>query len=212
MDRKCLAIKKDGTKCLNFSLNSFNFCKVHWKQSEKTVEGEKCLICFEAGPLFQLSCLHYVHLECVSQTINPECPACRAPLDNIPKIIKERIVVAGDKFKIEKDQETLMEFLNSQDTDCSSIVSAEIPCTLFYLHSLKIPNYFLPKKISIEIEENQPPPPLGFFAFAIIKSVYELIEEKINSSDTDEESEIDIDDEEDSHQERHIICVEVTML
>lgn len=187
MDNKCQALKKDGTNCQNFSLKGFVFCKVHWKQSEKIVDDDKqCLICFDKGPLFELNCKHFVHLDCISQMINPNCPVCRTPLENIPKIIKKKITIAGDKFRKEQNEEMFSEFINSQsnqETLKINQIFTEIPITLQFLRLFKIPSWIFPSKIEIQIGEDQPSSPMGYFCTIVLQNVYKTINKIIVDSD-----------------------------
>lgn len=189
-DDQCLSLKKNGERCLNYSMKGFRYCRVHWKQSEVDIPGEKCCICLEEGPLFTLNCNHYLHLDCISNMTNNECPLCRNKIENIPVILQEKIIVNGENYKREREQEEAEEIIRSLrgSEDPCFIARTEMMYSLLFLQEY-IPDFILPNEIEIIISPEQPHPPLGFYFLRIVNELYQKSFELVKDEELEEDEE-----------------------
>lgn len=71
---RCKGITKLGVRCKR-SVIGVEYCHLHKTPKE-------CCICYEK--LHEsLRCGHDAHLECIKQSLKPECPICRADMSDL---------------------------------------------------------------------------------------------------------------------------------
>jgi len=92
---QCQGTKKSGERC-KLKVVAGSLCRFHEKQ-------QQCPICQENGYLFQMSCSHSAHLECIRQMVKSECPLCRKEITNLPDNIE--LEIAANRGEHLKDME-----------------------------------------------------------------------------------------------------------
>lgn len=87
------------------------------------MEEQNCSICWDKCENSEkLHCGHFVHIECLKKTINPECPICRTPLKGVPDGVLPSIFENKHNYKKQVEIERLVEvftdvIVNIKDED-----------------------------------------------------------------------------------------------
>ena len=124
----CKGVKKNGEKCTKKTKNNHGYCCMHFYQfslppetstpedSNKRFKYERpieCPICRDDFPQDEtpLECNHWTCSQCIKKLMKPECPICRASLENslseeVLKLIHEN----GENQRKEIEEENFREF------------------------------------------------------------------------------------------------------
>lgn len=151
---------------------------------------KKCPICLEKnGELFDLSCLHKIHLGCCRSLVNLKCPLCQEIVKNYPENIKNEIENNQQKYKQECEEEDRAQLIRTYAESYSQLSNEritpqmEIVAAVEYLRDHDIPMRFIPEKIEITFYQNQPFPPRGVLFRVIIDTVLGYVIEEYSKED-----------------------------
>ena len=132
----CKGLKRNGQQCTRRTRNANGYCFQH---------GDPCPACYEGTTLRDiLPCRHRVHLDCIRQSMKPECPLCRAPLELPPEILANIRQNASDmEERIFEDymNEDFASFLNhnliidlqSRTFACEACISTDLDGMMFIM-------------------------------------------------------------------------------
>ena len=98
----CIALKKNGERCLYKSKDDCEYCRIHQDK-------QNCTICLEKinNKKIELSCNHIFHRDCLREWMKqkPSCPVCRRDIP-VDKNDLE-IVTALEEKRIDRENQQI---------------------------------------------------------------------------------------------------------
>lgn len=199
-NKTCKGTTRKGRPCQKKPSNGKNFCHFHAPKEED----EKCPICLESTEdLFELSCHHKIHLECLNNVPGSTCVICRQEMENLPSEILEKVRSNEKEYKneLEEEDRLLAERSSLQLGNLFSVYirpppNIEIRYALLYLKSHGVPLRYIPSSIKIHCPRNHPNPPPGVFFSTLVGHTLQKMKEDISGLEEDHEtSESDSEDD-----------------
>ncbi len=100
VSKMCKGLAKTGLSCKKRTTHESGYCNIH-----QIVSIENCPVCYEEiSQKEALQCSHLVHIDCIKQSMKPECPICRAVL-TLPPDVMDVINQNAEKIKMEWEEE-----------------------------------------------------------------------------------------------------------
>ena len=193
----CKGVTKKGERCQKKPSNGKKFCHFHAPDELVLEMTEICPICLENDEnMFELSCSHKVHLECVKNVPDVFCVICRQEMTNLPARILEKIKQNEKTYKeeLEEEDRRVAEMSSFQLQNLFSLYirpppHIEVKYALLYLKSRGIPFRYVPSKIKIVFPEGHPRPSSGVFFSAVVGHTLRKMKEDISSYESGDSSE-----------------------
>lgn len=157
---------------------------------DKTHFNKDCPVCLEStGEMLILSCLHRIHESCAEGLTDLSCPMCRKEVINWPSRIKAKIEANSrdrEQELVEEDTAALLE----QQAHARAMMSQmtmflqpppqiEIMSALQYLADQGIPMHYIPQRVRIARQRNQPRVQPGVLFTTIVGQVMEKVQEDL---------------------------------
>lgn len=195
----CKGITQKGNRCQKTPISGKEYCHLHISDEKIVFQmDETCPICLQKDRnLFELSCGHKIHLDCVKEVPDIFCVICRQEMVNLPSEIEEKIHQNEKKYREELEEED-RQVAQQSSFQLENLFSVyvrpppqiEVKYALLYLKSQNIPFRYIPSSIKIRIPKGHPRPPCGvFFSSIVSHTVRKMKEDTSDMSDSDSSDE-----------------------
>lgn len=127
---KLRSILKTGEHCMaktrirRTTLNKVSVVIPKSLKTEVLDKPDSCPICMESIDDVKLpigKCGHWMHIDCVSEMLNTQCPICRADMSNLTSKVRDKIKANGDKYNQEKIANAELEIQRMMDMSALDI-------------------------------------------------------------------------------------------
>lgn len=157
----------------------------------KTHFNKECPVCLESdGDMLILSCLHRLHETCAEGLTSHDCIVCRGKVINWPPRIWSKIKENSKDFEqelLEEETEALLEHQHAAQAMMSQMTmflqpppQIEIMSALQYLSDQGIPMHYIPQRVRIARQRNQPRVQPGVLFTTIVGQVMEKVQEDLS--------------------------------